>query len=56
MRDPVNQIPQRGKALESFERRTAMPSTIPWEKDWKEALAKARAGTKMVLLDFFNPL
>ena len=28
---------------------------IKWETEWKEALARARAEKKPVLVDFFNP-
>jgi hypothetical protein len=40
----------------SCERRTCMAKTIKWEKDFDRVLTLARAGKKMVLLDFFNPL
>jgi hypothetical protein len=33
-----------------------MAKTIKWEKDFDRVLTLARAGKKMVLMDFFNPL
>lgn len=32
-----------------------MAGKIEWIEDFNEALAKAREGGKLVLLDFFNP-
>jgi hypothetical protein len=33
-----------------------MAKTIKWEKEFGGVLSKARAESKMVLLDFYNPL
>ena len=33
-----------------------MAKTIKWEKEYEQVLVRARAESKMVLLDFFNPL
>jgi hypothetical protein len=37
------------------ERRQAMGDAIPWESDLSNALARAKAEKKPVLMDFFNP-
>ena len=38
------------------ERRRHMAETIKWEKEYEQVLVRARAESRMVLLDFFNPL
>jgi hypothetical protein len=43
------------RRLHSETEETSNVTTVPWERDYKAALERARTERKFVFLDIFNP-